>query len=318
MLNMMTEKLIGLVLVSIAIAISSGYLIIPVLQKIKLGQFVRDDGPQSHLKKAGTPTMGGIIFLLPLLIIGIIGRSFGALFWATLACGLIGFVDDYIKVVLKRSLGLKVYQKLVAQLLVIAGYIGYQYYSAGINTKIIIPFLPGGLDLGIFWYVFIIFVVLGTINGANLTDGLDGLSASVTSVIILFLAAVAFLTGNLELGLQALILFGGLIGFLWFNVHPAKVFMGDTGSLALGGFVVFASIQMGIPIFILLFGIIYFIESVSVIMQVAYYKKTKKRIFKMTPIHHHFELSGHKETKIVAYFTIITLVCSLIALLAFL
>ncbi|RRD96264.1 phospho-N-acetylmuramoyl-pentapeptide-transferase [Clostridiales bacterium COT073_COT-073] len=305
-------------ILSIIMAISGGYMLIPLLRRIKMGQYVREDGPQSHLQKAGTPTMGGFIFLLPFLVVGILTGNLGVLFWVTLACAGIGLTDDYIKVVLKRSLGLKAYQKLLLQFMVILVYVGYQYYQGQLSTQIVIPFVEGSWDMGGLWYPFIVIVVLGTINGSNLTDGLDGLSASVTAVIMLFLVVAAFLQGKLDIGILALLLLSGLLGFLWFNTYPAKVFMGDTGSLALGGFVAFVSIYLKLPLFILLFGIIYLAESISVMLQVAYFKKTGKRLFKMAPLHHHFELSGLKETKIVTGFTLITILGTLLALLALL
>lgn len=314
MLNTVARQLILLVLLVLVMTISGGYVLIPFLRRIKLGQYVREDGPQSHLKKAGTPTMGGIIFLFPFVFLGILSGNAGPIFWATIACAGIGFADDFIKVVLKRSLGLKAYQKLIAQLVVILAYFAYQFSQGQLFTRIMIPFTGTFWEMGALWYVFALFVIFGTTNGANLTDGLDGLSASVSAVMMLFLAVVAFWLGRVEIGVLALIFFAGLLGFLWFNAYPAKVFMGDTGSLAIGGFVAFASIQLQIPLLIVLFGIIYLAESLSVMIQVAYFKKTGKRVFKMTPIHHHFELSGMKETKIVACFTLVTIVGALIAL----
>ena len=211
-------------------------------------------------------------------------------------------------------MGLRAYQKLIAQLAVIIAYFAYQFGRGQLLTQIRIPFTGIFWDLGGLWYVFALLVIFGTTNGANLTDGLDGLSASVSSVMMVFLVVAAFWMGRVEIGVLALIFFAGLLGFLWFNAYPAKVFMGDTGSLAIGGFVAFASIQLQIPLLILLFGVIYLVESLSVMIQVAYFKKTGKRVFKMTPIHHHFELTGVKETKIVAYFTLVTIAASLIAL----
>lgn len=306
----------AILIVATGMALVAGYLIIPILRKIKLGQYVREEGPQSHLQKAGTPTMGGFIFLSPLIMIGLFFNH--PVFWLTLACAGIGFVDDYIKVVLKRSLGLRAYQKILLQLVVIGAYIGYQY-SQGMDTEIIIPF--SGMrtwDMGLWWVPFVVVVVLGTMNGANLTDGLDGLSGSVTGTMLIFFLYVSSGPQNINLFSLTLVLLGGLLGFLWFNAHPAKVFMGDTGSLALGGFVAFFALELKMPLFILLFGIIYLVESLSVMIQVAYFKKTGKRIFKMTPIHHHFELSGLSEKRIVMLFTLITMLgvaLSIIALL---
>lgn len=314
MINTVARQLILLVLLVLIMTVSGGYVFIPFLRRIKLGQYVREEGPQSHLKKAGTPTMGGILFLFPFTLLGLLSGNAGPVFWATLGCAAIGFADDFIKVVLKRSLGLRAYQKLIAQLAVIAAYFAYQFWQGQLFTQIRIPFTDIFWDMGRLWYIFALLVIFGTTNGANLTDGLDGLSASVSAVMMLFLTVAAFWQGMVSIGVLALIFFAGLVGFLWFNAYPAQVFMGDTGSLAIGGFVAFASIQLQLPLLILLFGIIYLAESLSVMIQVAYFKKTGRRVFKMTPIHHHFELSGVKETKIVAYFTLVTIAASLLAL----
>ena len=291
------------------------------LHRLKFGQYIREDGPQSHLKKTGTPTMGGV-----LIIIGLIA---GCAFYfpmypaitpvvlVTLGFALIGFADDYIKVVMKRNLGLTEIQKMLGQLIVAILFGIYMIKYSGVGTDIIIPFLSGRtVDLGILYLPFLIFVALGTVNGANFTDGLDGLASSVTSVIALFLTVIAVgQNTGLEPVTSAMI--GALLGFLCFNTHPAKVFMGDTGSLALGGFVVSTCFMLKIPLFLPIIAFIYFMEVVSVIIQVAYYKRTKKRVFRMAPIHHHFELGGWPETKVVSMFMITTAVLCLIGLLAF-
>jgi len=290
-------------------------LCLPYLRKLKFGQFVRDDGPKSHLKKTGTPTMGGLIFMAVILIIGgIMAIETPVIFPVLLVSGgfaLVGFVDDYIKVIKKQSLGLKAYQKLLAQLLITALFLVYLYGNTAQVTTLIIPFVRDGvLDLGWFYIPFILIFMLGTVNGVNLTDGVDGLATSVTIAVLTFFLVIDTIVGtNLAplLGIAT----GALLGFLIYNSHPAALFMGDTGSLALGGLVAATAIYMKLPIIILFVGMIYLVEVISVMLQVTYYKKTKKRLFKMAPIHHHFELMGWKETKIVYVFTIITIIMCL-------
>ena len=232
----------------------------------------------------------------------------------TLGFGLMGFVDDYIKVVKKRSLGLKPMQKIVGQLIICALFIAYLYKS-GVGTEIYIPFAGGKTwDLGILFIPFCIIAVLATVNGVNLTDGLDGLADGVTLIVAVFFTMCAYAAGS-GIVTAGGAMIGGLLAFLIFNSYPAKVFMGDTGSLALGGFVVSCAFILKMPLFILIAGIIYVIETLSVAIQVTVYKKTKKRVFKMAPIHHHFELCGWKETKVVTLFYIITAIACLVAFL---
>ncbi|PKM57642.1 MAG: phospho-N-acetylmuramoyl-pentapeptide-transferase [Firmicutes bacterium HGW-Firmicutes-3] len=292
-------------------------LCLPYLRKLKFGQFVRDDGPKSHLKKTGTPTMGGLIFMAVILLIGgIMAIRMPATFPVLLVSAgfaVIGFVDDYIKVVKKRSLGLKAYQKLLAQLTVTAGFLVYLYSHVTEVTTLIVPFVQGGvLDLGWLYIPFILIFMLGTVNGVNLTDGIDGLATSVTIAVLTFFLVIDFMVGS-NLAPLLGIAIGALLGFLIYNSYPAALFMGDTGSLALGGLVAATAIYMKLPMIILFVGVIYLIEVISVMLQVTYYKKTKKRLFKMAPIHHHFELMGWKETKIVYVFTIITISMCLIS-----
>lgn len=297
-------------------------VLIPFLLRLKVGQTVRDDGPESHLKKNGTPTMGGLIILIGFIGGSIIfcGRYSNTIpvMLMTIGFGIIGFIDDYIKVVLKRSLGLKPWQKIVLQIIVTTVFGVYMTRVSGIDLTLRIPFTGGYmLDLGWFSYVVLIFAVLGTVNGANLTDGVDGLASSVTVVIAIFFAVIAVLE-NMGLEPTSLALIGALLGFLVFNCHPAQVFMGDTGSLALGGYVIATAYMLNMPIYVIIVAFIYVLESVSVILQVGYFKISGgKRIFKMAPIHHHFELSGWSETKVVTIFTIITIFMSVIALLGY-
>lgn len=303
--------------ISFAVSAAVGPFIIPALLRLKVGQTVRDEGPESHLKKNGTPTMGGIIFLLG-FVVSCVVYGFGCpdiwpVLFLTVGFGCIGFVDDFIKVVLKRSLGLRAWQKLLLQLLVAVAF-GFWLQNAGISLGMRVPFTGGYvLDFGIFNIPVLIFIVLGTTNGTNFTDGLDGLASSVTAVVALFFGVVAMQISG-EVYVAAIAMFGGLLGFLLYNVYPAKVFMGDTGSLALGGFVAGMAYMMQLPIFIAIVGVIYLAEVLSVILQVSYFKLTHgKRIFKMSPIHHHFELCGWSETRVVAVFTIVTILACAVA-----
>lgn len=307
-------------LISFAISAALGPVMIPFLRKVKAGQTVRDEGPKSHLKKTGTPTMGGIIILLAMTITTLFyikdyPKVLPILF-ITLGFGLIGFVDDYIKVVLKRSMGLRAWQKMLGQF-VVTGIFAYYLVQSGVSLSMKIPFLQGTyLDLGMFNIPFLFLVVLGTVNGTNFTDGLDGLATSVTILVATFFTVVAVGTESAVVPITCATV-GALLGFLLFNVHPASIFMGDTGSLALGGFVVGCAYMLQMPLFIVIVGFIYLAEVLSVMIQVSYFKLTGgKRIFKMAPIHHHFELCGWKETKVVAVFAIVTAILCLIGLLA--
>ncbi len=308
------------VLISFGISVILSPIIIPFLKKLKFGQFVRDDGPESHLKKSGTPTMGGLIILCSIVITSLIYvkqyPKILPILFVTLGFGLIGFLDDYIKVVMKRSLGLRAWQKLVLQFLVAGVFCYYIMTQTDLGTKMLIPFWSNHyLEVG-FWYAPILFfVVLGTVNGANFTDGLDGLASSVTVLIATFFTVVAIGT---KAGIEPITCaaVGALLGFLVYNVYPARVFMGDTGSLALGGFVAATAYMLEMPLFIPIVALVYLVEVLSVIIQVGCYKATGKRPFKMAPIHHHFELSGWPETKVVAIFSIATTILCLIGFLA--
>ena len=300
------------------ITVILGPVMIPFLHRLKFGQTIREEGPESHKKKNGTPTMGGIIFLLGFFIV--------SLFYAkdypetilvltlTLGFGFVGFLDDFLKVVKKNPTGLRAYQKMALQIAITALFIYYTDKILGMDFAMKIPFLKDKyIDLGVGNIILVFFVVIGTDTGTNFTDGVDGLCSSVTAVIAGFFAIASAVYGG-GLTPVSMALLGGLLGFLVFNAYPAKVFMGDTGALALGGYVAACAYIMQLQLFLLIIGIIYVMEVVSVMMQVSYFKLTHgKRIFKMTPIHHHFELSGWSETKVVAVFTIITIIACTLA-----
>ncbi len=307
------------VIIAFGISTLLGPIIIPILRKIKVGQTVRDDGPQTHLKKSGTPTMGGILFLTSVVITSLLYvKEFPMIIpvlFVTLGFGLIGFLDDYIKVVLKRSKGLSALHKLIGQIVVTGIFAYYITEYAKIDLAMKIPFFPNyTMDFGFLNIPVLFIVVLATVNGINFTDGLDGLASSVTIMVATFFSVVAIGTAS---GLEPITcaVVGALLGFLLFNVYPASVFMGDTGSLALGGFVAATAYMLQMPLFILIVGFIYAAELLSVVIQVSYFKISGgKRIFKMAPIHHHFELCGWSETRIVAVFSIITAILCLVAL----
>lgn len=317
----MDKSVFAAVIIAFAISVILSPFLIPYLRKLKIGQTVRDDGPQSHLKKNGTPTMGGIIILggiviTSLLYMGKYPKIIPVLFM-TVGFGLIGFIDDYIKVVLKRSMGLRAWQKMLLQFLVTCVFAYYMTAVAGISLTMRIPFTNGVYwDAGWLAIPILFVAVLGTVNGANFTDGLDGLASSVTVLIATFFSVLAVMTQS---GIEpvTLAVVGALLGFLLFNVYPASVFMGDTGSLALGGFVVASAYMLQMPLFIIIVAFIYLAEVLSVMIQVGYFKISGgKRIFKMAPIHHHFELCGWSETRVVAVFSIVTAILCLIGLLA--
>lgn len=317
----MTEFTMALpVLIAFAISVLLGPVVIPYLRKLKMGQTERVEGVQSHLKKAGTPTMGGIIFLLSTVVTSLFyvkdyPKIIPVLF-LTLGFGIIGFLDDYLKVVLKRSDGLMPMQKMACQIVVTGIFAFYLMKFTDIPMTMKIPFFQGHeLDLGILTIPVLFIAVIGTVNGVNFTDGLDGLASSVTIMVATFFSVMAIGTQS---GIEPITcaVVGALMGFLLFNVYPAKIFMGDTGSLALGGFVAGTAYMLQMPLFIILVGMIYVVEVLSVMIQVTYFKATHgKRFFKMAPIHHHFELCGWSETRIVAVFSVITAVLCLIALM---
>ena len=309
------------VLIAFGLSVLMGPIVIPILRRLKMGQTERVEGVQSHLKKAGTPTMGGVMILISIVITSLFyvkdyPKIIPVLF-VTLGFGLIGFLDDYLKVVLKRSDGLFPMQKMALQIIVTAVFAFYIVKVAKVPLTILVPFSGGQYwDIGFLAVPVLFFAVIGTVNGVNFTDGLDGLASSVTVLVATFFTVVAIGTKS---GIEPITcaVVGALMGFLLFNVYPASVFMGDTGSLALGGFVASAAYMLQMPLFIIIVGFIYLVEVLSVIIQVTYFKKTGgKRIFKMAPIHHHFELCGWSETRVVAVFSIITAALCLVGLLA--
>lgn len=317
----MDYKIILPVLLSFILSVIMGPVVIPILRKLKMKQTEREDGVQSHLKKAGTPTMGGVIILASIVLTSLFFikdyPKIIPIMFVTVGFGLIGFLDDYLKVVMKRSDGLFPKQKMALQILVTAVFAFYIVKVAQVPLTMLIPFTNGKyLDLGFLAVPMLFIVIIGTVNGVNFTDGLDGLASSVTVLVATFFTVVAIGTKS---GIEPITcaVVGALLGFLLFNVYPASVFMGDTGSLALGGFVASTAYMLQMPLFIVIVGMIYLVEVLSVIMQVTYFKKTGgKRIFRMAPIHHHFELCGWSETRVVAVFSIVTAILCLVALVA--
>lgn len=319
-MNNMTYEIVIPVIIAFAISALLGPVVIPFLRKLKVGQTERKE-LESHLKKNGTPTMGGIMILASIIITSLFYvkdyPKIIPILFMTVGFGVIGFLDDYLKVVLRRSDGLLAWQKMILQIIVTGVFAVYMVKYSGVALTMLIPFSGGKyLDLGWLAIPVLFFAVVGTVNGTNFTDGLDGLASSVTIMVATFFSAVAIGT-NAGIAPITCAVVGALLGFLLFNVYPASVFMGDTGSLALGGFVVSTAYMMQMPLFILIVGLIYLVEVLSVIIQVTYFKKTGgKRIFRMAPIHHHFELGGWSETRVVAVFSITTAILCLIALLA--
>ena len=316
----MDFKVLIPVLISFVISVILAPIIIPFLRRLKASQTERTDGVQSHLAKAGTPTMGGLIFLIATTVTALLYvkdyPNIIPILFLTLGFGLIGFLDDYLKVVLKRSDGLLPWQKMAGQILVTGIFAFYLIRFTDVELTLLVPF-SGGYYWDIGWVaVPLLFVaVIGTVNGVNFTDGLDGLAASVTIMVATFFSVVAVGTGS---GIEPITcaVVGALMGFLLFNVFPARVFMGDTGSLALGGFVAGTAYMLQMPLFLIIIGLVYVVEVLSVMIQVTYFKATHgKRFFKMAPIHHHFELCGWSETRIVAVFSVITAILCLIALM---
>ena len=316
----MKREMILPVLLSFGISLALGPVLIPFLRKVKAGQKEREEGVPSHQKKAGTPTMGGLVILSSIIITSLLYiRDYPKIIpvlFMTVGFGVVGFLDDYIKIVMKRSEGLNPIQKLIGQFVITGIFAYYIVTSPDIGTGMLIPFTGKYLQLPVWLFVpALFFIILGTDNGVNFTDGLDGLCTSVTILVATFFTIVA-IGENSGISPITGAVVGSLLGFLLFNVYPARVFMGDTGSLALGGFVASSAFMMQMPIFIAIVGLIYLVEVLSVIIQVTYFKKTGgKRFFKMAPIHHHFELCGWSETRVVGGFSIIKAILCLIAYL---
>ncbi len=310
-----------ILLISFAISVILGFIIIPILKKLKVGQIERDDGPKSHLKKQGTPTMGGIIIIIS-MIITITGTYIylitnGQLELANklipmtvliIGFGLIGFIDDFKKLVLKNTEGLKPSYKMLGLLIISTAYVIYLIQGLQLGTQTYIPILKMYIDIPIYLYIpFAILVILATTNAINLTDGIDGLSSSICVIIITSLVIAGIIFNVLEVSIFGSAVIGSVLGFLMFNLHPAKVFMGDTGSLLLGGVISGMALYLKMPLILIIIALVPVLETLSVIIQVTYYKKTGKRIFKMAPLHHHFELLGWRENKVVIVFSLITL-----------
>jgi len=312
------------IVVSFLLTVLIGRWLIPVLHAMKAGQSIREIGPKWHQVKAGTPTMGGLMFMAAALIC-VVAAGWTAMLAGTweqlmvlgfsLIYGAIGFIDDFVKVKKKRNLGLTALQKLILQLAAALAYLALLRWNGNLVSAVYIPFINYSLELPwLLYLVFAVFVIVGCVNAVNLTDGVDGLAAGVTLPVMVFFTVTAYAWGNETLALFPAALIGGLAGFLVYNFHPAKVFMGDTGSLFLGGAVCGMAFALDMPLILILVGIVYIVEALSVIMQVLYFKATHgKRIFRMTPIHHHFEMGGWSEIKIFAVFTGVTVVMCVLA-----
>ena len=323
---MKTETTI--LIASFITSIILGIIIIPILKKLKVGQIERDDGPKSHLKKQGTPTMGGIIIIITMILVitgayiyltatgqNEVANKLLPMLLISIGFGTIGFIDDFKKLVLKNTKGLKPSYKIIGLLIISVAYVVYLLQFMHFDTESYIPIAKTYIVMPIYIYIpFAIIVILATTNAINLTDGIDGLSSSVSAIIITCLAVIGMIFAMPEVSIFGSVVIGAVLGFLMFNLHPAKVFMGDTGSLLLGGVISAIALYLKMPILLLVIALIPVLETLSVIIQVAYYKKTGKRIFKMAPLHHHFELSGWKENKVVIVFSIITLILCVIGL----
>lgn len=308
-------------LIAMVMVMVMGPFLIPVLHNMKFGQTVRDDGPQSHLAKNGTPTMGGIMLVIAILLTTLFRTNLNSDTFVALICmigfGFVGFADDIVKIKMTRSLGLTPIQKIILQVVLAFGISFYKFKMIGNGAQFIIPFTHGQLNIGWIYIPFMMMVIIGTVNAVNLTDGLDGLASGITAIVSAFFAVFAFvMLNNVLVTHMAAATFGACIGFLWFNINPAKVFMGDTGSMALGGAVVAFAVFTNSVLIIPIVGGIYLAEALSVIIQVGHYKRTKERIFKMAPLHHHYEQCGWPETKVVFIFWIVTLILTLLGLIA--
>ena len=314
-------KIIVTGLIACALSALIGFLLLPVLRALKAGQSIREVGPTWHNNKAGTPMMGGLMFIFALIICLLIAipvmEDYSVFYVLALALcfGIVGFLDDFTKVKFKRNLGLTAIQKMLLQMAVSAIFLYALYRQGTLVTDLYIPFVNVNITMHPLVYIFIaMFIMVGCVNAVNLTDGVDGLCGSVTVPVMVFFTAAAVAQNKLDLALMPAALVGALIAYLFYNWHPAKVFMGDTGSLFLGGAVCALAFALNMPLILVLVGFVYFMETLSVILQVGYFKLTHgKRLFKMSPIHHHFEMCGWKEVKIVLVFTAVCVVMCLIA-----
>lgn len=320
---------IKILLLSFAVSIVISLIVIPILRKLKVGQSEREDGPQSHLKKKGTPTMGGLILIITTLLLSAflyidyagdepeIATRLLPMVFVTIGFGLIGFIDDFKKVVLHNTDGLSPKLKMLGLMVIAVAYVVMLVFNFENGTDIYIPFVDKYITLPLWLYIpFAVIVILATTNAVNLTDGIDGLSTSVTTIILTCLTVISIIWDIKETTIFGCIMIGSALGFLLFNLHPAHVFMGDTGSLLLGGAIAGIALYLKLPLLLIIIAIVPVIETVSVILQVAYFKKTGNRLFKMAPIHHHFELSGWKENKIVSIFSLITLIMCMVGIMA--
>ena len=313
------QQLISALLVALAVSLALGPIAIPILRRLKFGQSIREEGPKSHQAKSGTPTMGGIMILIAITVASLIfvggSREVWLALFITLGHGVIGFIDDFIKVVLKRNLGLKARQKLLGQILMAVALVYISITYMGGDTNLWIPVLDQTIDCGIFYYILIFFVLVGTTNAVNLTDGLDGLASGTMAVAAIAYAIICLIFGQYELAVFCMTVVGGVLGFLKYNAHPAKVFMGDTGSLALGGALAAVAVLTKTELLLIIVGGVFVVEALSVIIQVASFKTTGKRVFLMSPIHHHFELKGWSEKKVVTVFWLCGALLSVVALM---
>ncbi len=325
------EFQVKVLFITFIITVLISFIVIPILRKRKVGQIERDDGPQSHLKKQGTPTMGGIIIILSMIIVCVglyyyytrirlepnVAKNILPLLFVSVGFGIIGFIDDFKKLILKNTKGLSPKAKMAGLLIVSVAYTVYLTTVLKIGTDMYIPFFKTSITLPIWIYIpFTIFVMLATTNAINLTDGIDGLSSSVTTIILTCLTVIAIIFNVKEVTVFGSALTGACLGFLLFNLYPSKVMMGDTGSLLLGGAVAAIAIYLKMPLILIIIALVPILETLSVMIQVAHFKRTGNRIFKMAPLHHHFELSGWKENKVVSVFSIITLIVCIIGVLA--
>ena len=314
------DGLIYAFIVAFVIVLLTGPMLIKYFSKLEFGQQIREVGPKSHLEKSGIPTMGGVMIILAILVATLVFAGFEqqiilALF-VVVGYGLLGLLDDGIKIIAKRSLGLRAWQKMLGQIVIALILGAVAIIELDLSTQIIIPFLGNTIELGSLYLPFVVLVVVGSANAVNLTDGLDGLAAGVTIIVAISFAYITYSFGLVDLSIFAAAIAGACLGFSWFNSHPAQVFMGDTGSLALGGAIASIAVLSKTELFLVIIGGIYVIEAISVILQVSYFKLTSgKRIFKMTPIHHHFELLGWDESKVVIRFWIAAIILSLIGLM---